>query len=65
MVQLVDVTMLALACPRCSTTDAVRAAVFGDGFWTTLAALLLPLLLITVVAAALYSLGRNPTENKP
>ena len=46
-----------LACPRCSTTDAVRAAVFGDGFWTTLGLLLLPVLIITAIAVLLHRIG--------
>jgi len=51
------VSALLLACPRCSTTDAVRAAVFGDGFWTTLGLLVLPVLIIAVLAVLLHRIG--------
>jgi len=45
--------MSALLCPRCSTTDAVRAEVFGQGFWgfsADIAVLLLPLAVVGLVA---------------
>jgi hypothetical protein len=48
--------MLVLACPRCATTDAVRAEVFGDGFWPSLAVLLLPLAIIAIVGGLLHGL---------
>jgi uncharacterized membrane protein YhdT len=55
--------MLVLSCPRCSTTDAVRAEVFGAGFWTELAVLVLPLAFIAMIAAVLHRMGtRTETE---
>lgn len=43
-----------LVCPRCATTDLVRAEVFADGFWGTLGVLVLPLLFVTAVGALLW-----------
>ena len=48
------VGMLVLACPRCSTADAVRAEVFGDGFWENLGVLSLPLVIAVVIGGALH-----------
>ena len=55
--------MLALACPRCSTTDAVRAEVFADAFWADLFVLVLPLAIIAILCGLLYGMHtRSDTE---
>lgn len=46
--------MLELACPKCSTTDAVRAEVFGEGFWGNLGVLALPLVIVAVIGGAVH-----------
>ena len=48
--------MLVLACPRCSTADAVRAEVLGDGFWGNLGVLTLPLVIVAVIGGAVHRL---------
>jgi hypothetical protein len=51
-----------LACPRCSTTDAVRAAVFAAGFWAELAVLLLPLAIIAIFGCFLHGMRTRIEE---
>lgn len=46
-------------CPSCSTTEAVRAAVLAEGFWTTLGVLVLPLAVIVTITGFLYRIGRR------
>lgn len=48
--------MLVLACPRCSTADAVRTDVFGDGFWGNLGVLSLPLVIAVLIGGAVHRL---------
>jgi hypothetical protein len=61
---LVIATTLDFACPNCSTADAVRSAVYGEHFSTTLAWLSLPLAFITALAVALYFIGwRRPERH--
>jgi hypothetical protein len=48
--------MPVLACPSCSTTDAVRAEVLGEGFWGNLGVLALPLVIVAVIGAVLHRL---------
>jgi hypothetical protein len=43
-----------IACPDCESSRAVRALVLGDNFWTNLAMLALPLLVILAVSVGLY-----------
>jgi len=48
----------AAACPDCSVARVVRASVFDGGFATHLLLIALPLLVLTVICALLYRIGR-------
>ncbi len=49
-----------LACPDCATARLVRASVLDERFWTNVAALALPLLLLAVIASLLHRAGARP-----
>jgi hypothetical protein len=46
-----------LACPDCSTSRLVRASVLDDRFWTNVAALALPLLVLALISVLLHRIG--------
>jgi hypothetical protein len=48
----------ALACPDCSVSRVVRASVFDGGFTEHLLLIALPLLVLSVICALLYRIGR-------
>ena len=51
--------MFSLLCPRCPTTDAVWAEVFGRGFWgfsADIAIVLLPFAIVGLIAGWLYGM---------
>jgi hypothetical protein len=50
----------ALACPDCPTSQVVRGAVLGEGFWGYLAMAVVPFLLIGALSALLYRVGLPP-----
>jgi len=50
-----------LACPDCDTSRLVRAAAFDERFWTNLAALALPLLVLAVLCSLLNRIGAPRT----
>jgi hypothetical protein len=54
-----------LACPDCPTSQVVRGAVLGEGFWGYLAMAGVPFLLIGALSALLYRVGLPPRELKP
>ena len=56
---------LALACPDCPAAQLVRASVFDQRFWSQLALVLLPLLILGAVAALTYRIGspRGPSAS--
>jgi hypothetical protein len=53
-------SIASMMCPSCSTTDAVRAAVFGDEFAATLIIVMLPLLAIAALAGYVHGTLRSP-----
>jgi hypothetical protein len=52
--------MPVLACPSCSTTDAVRAEVLGEGFWGNLGVLALPLVIVALIGGAVHRSPLRP-----
>jgi len=54
-----------LACPDCPTSEVVRGAVTGEGFWGYLVMAVVPFLLIGALSALLYRVGLPPRELKP
>jgi hypothetical protein len=50
----------ALACPDCPTAQVVRASVFDSTFWTHLAQISTPLVVIAGIVARLYRIGLEP-----
>lgn len=54
------VAAAASACPRCETSQVVKASVLGEGFWNYLVMMVVPFLLIGAVSAFLYRIGLSP-----
>jgi hypothetical protein len=47
------------ACPDCAIGRQVRATLFDERFWPSLAAVALPILIVGVVSALLYRIGKG------
>lgn len=47
----------AIACPSCPTARAVRASVYDASFWSNLALVLLPLIVLLAWCRRLYGIG--------
>jgi hypothetical protein len=47
----------ALACPRCYTSELVRRAVMGPGFFSQLLLISLPFLVMAAIAALVHRIG--------
>lgn len=54
----------AVACPSCSTSDAVWSAISRDGFWSTLAVLALPFTVLSVLCFGLARRGHGFGEHR-
>ena len=54
----------AFACPNCSTAQAVRATVLGEGFWSHLVMVAVPFLRLGALSAWLYRIGLAPREGR-
>jgi len=50
----------ALACPNCASARAVRASVYDASFWSNLALVVLPLLVLMACCRQLYRIGLKP-----
>jgi hypothetical protein len=55
----------AVACPSCPTTDKVRWIVFGAGFWSNVAVVIVPFVVIGVVVSFAHRIGRGPRAARP
>ena len=49
-----DAWLAGLACPSCPTTDQVRCAVLGEGFWSNVAIALAPFAVVLAVVALVH-----------
>jgi hypothetical protein len=49
----------AFACPDCPPAVTARQIVFGEGFFRNLAAVSLPLVILCVITALLWRIGRR------
>ena len=57
-----------VACPDCATSNLVRAWAFDARFWTNLAALALPLLVLATIGSLLHGIDaprRKPRARDP
>jgi hypothetical protein len=50
---------LARACPDCAIGRQVRASLFDERFWPSMAAATLPILIVGALSAALYRIGKR------
>ena len=49
-----------LACPSCPSARVVRASVYDASFWSNLALVLMPLLVLAALCRGLYRIGLQP-----
>jgi len=54
---IVGLALPALACPRCYTSELVRRAVMGPGFFSQLVLVALPFIVLGAIALAVHRIG--------
>ena len=55
----------ALACPNCATGQLARASVFEDRFWNHLFVICLPVVILGLISALFYRVGRGDATFTP